>query len=51
MLPEDHINEKMSACALLANMRVVFSYVDEEMVKKKIKTSFIRPTLEYASVV
>lgn len=34
MLPEAHVNEKMSACALLANVRVVFSCVDEEMVKK-----------------
>ncbi len=35
---------------LLANMRVAFTYIDEEMVKKII-TSFIRPTLEYAAVV
>ncbi len=35
---------------LLANMRVAFTYIDEEMVKKVI-TSFIRPTLEYAAVV
>ena len=49
--PEDHINEKVrSAYALLANMKVAFTYVDEEMVKKII-TSFIRPTLEYAAVV
>ncbi len=31
-------------------MRVAFAYIDEEMVKKII-TSFIRPTLEYAAVV
>ncbi len=31
-------------------MRVAFTYIDEEMVKKII-TSFIRPTLEYAAVV
>ncbi len=35
---------------VLANMRVGFTYIDEEMVKKII-TSFIRPTLEYAAVV
>ena len=49
--PEDHINEKVrSAYALLANLKVAFTYVDIEMVKKII-TSFIRPTLEYAAVV
>ena len=49
--PEDHINEKVrGAYALLANMKVAFTYVDAEMVKKII-TSFIRPTLEYAAVV
>ena len=31
-------------------MRVAFAYIDKEMVKKII-TSFIRPTLEYAAVV
>ncbi len=35
---------------LLANMRVAFTYTDEEMVKKII-TSFIWPTLGYAAVV
>ncbi len=35
---------------LQANMRVSFTYIDEEMVKKII-TSFIRLTLEYAAVV
>ncbi len=35
---------------LLANMRVTFTYVDEDMIKKII-TSFKRPTLEYAAVV
>ena len=39
-----------SAYALLANMKIASTYVDEEMVKKII-TSFIRPTLEYAAVV
>ena len=49
--PEDHINDKIrSTYNLLANMRVAFAYIDEEMVKKII-TSFIRPTLEYAAVV
>ncbi len=35
---------------LLANARVAFTYIDEEVIKKII-TSFIRPTLEYAAVV
>ncbi len=35
---------------LLANMRVVITYIKEGMVKKII-TSFIRPALEYAAVV
>ncbi len=35
---------------LHAYMRVAFTYINEEMVKKII-TSFIRPTLEYAAVV
>ncbi len=35
---------------LLANVRVAFTYIDEEMIKK-INTSIIRPTLEYAAVV
>ncbi len=49
--PEDHINDKVSSTYnLLANMRVTFAYIDEEMVRKII-TSFIRPMLEYAAVV
>ncbi len=49
--PEDHIQEKVrNMHNLLANMRVTFTYIDEEMVKKII-TLFIRPTLEYAAVV
>ncbi len=45
--PEDHIQEKVrNVHNLLANMRIAFTYIDEEMVKKII-TSFIRPTLEY----
>ena len=49
--PEDHINDKVrNTYNLLANMRMAFAYIDEEMVKKII-TSFIRPTLEYAAVV
>ena len=39
-----------SAYALLANMKVAFTYGDEDTVKK-ILTSFIRPMLEYAAVV
>ena len=31
-------------------MRVAFAYIDKEMVRKII-TSFMRPTLEYAAVV
>ena len=47
--PEDHINDKIrSTYNLLANMRVAFAYIDEEMVRKII-TSFIRPMLEYAA--
>ena len=34
---------------LLANMKIAFAYSDADMVRKII-TSFIRPTLEYASV-
>ena len=49
--PEDHINDKVrNTYNLLANMRVAFAFIDEDMVKKII-TSFIRPTLEYAAVV
>ena len=44
--PTDHINEKIrNMYALLANMRVAFTYIDEDMLRKII-TSFIRPTLE-----
>ncbi len=35
---------------LLANIRVSFTYTDEDMVREII-TSFMRPTLEYATVV
>ncbi len=49
--PEGHIQEKvMNMHSLLASMRVTFTYVDEDMIKKII-TSFKRPTLEYAAVV
>ena len=49
--PEEHIQEKVrNMHNLLANMRVAFTYIDEDMLKKII-TSFIRPTLEYAAVV
>ncbi len=49
--PEEHIQETVrNIHTLLANMRIAFSYTDKEMVKK-INTSFIRPTLEYAAVV
>lgn len=36
--------------ALLANMKVALSYVDEEVINK-IVTSFIRPTLQYEAIV
>ena len=48
---EDHINQVAGkAHNLLANMKIAFTYVDASMVRKII-TTFIRPTLEYASVV
>ena len=34
---------------LLANMKIAFTYIDASMVRKII-TTFIRPTLEYAAV-
>ena len=49
--PEDHINQITSKMYhLLANMKTAFTYVDTDMVRKII-TTYIRPTLEYASVV
>ena len=49
--PEDHINQITSKMYyLLANMKTAFTYVDADMVRKII-TTYIRPTLEYASVV
>ena len=48
--PEDHVNQitgKMHY--LLANMKIAFTYIDASMVRKII-TTFIRPTLEYAAV-
>ena len=49
--PEEHIQEKVrNMHNLLANMRVAFTYIDEAMIKKII-TSFIQHTLEYAAVV
>ncbi len=51
MSPEDHIKEKTrNIHNLLANMKVVFTYTDEEMIKKII-ISFICPTFENAAVV
>ena len=48
---EDHINGIVkSTYALLANMKIAFTYIDEEMLRK-ILTSYIRPKLEYAAVV
>ena len=49
--PTDHINEKVRIVHnMLANMRIAFSYIDEDMLRKII-TTFIRPILEYAAVV
>lgn len=35
---------------LLGDMRVAFTYIKENMLRKIIIMSFIRPTLEYADV-
>ncbi len=49
--PKEHIQERVRNMQnLLANMRVSFTYIDEDMVKKII-TSLICATLEYAAVV
>ena len=49
--PDDHINQiTRKMYYLLANMKIAFTYIDADMVKKII-TTHIRPTLEYASVV
>ena len=49
--PDDHINQITSKMYyLLANMKIAFTYIDADMVRKII-TTYIRPTLEYASVV
>ena len=51
MDPIDHINQIYNKMYyLLANMKTAFTYVDADMVRKII-TTYIRPTLEYASVV
>ena len=48
--PEDHINQVTGKMHnLLANMKIAFTYIDASMVRKII-TTFIRPTLEYAAV-
>ena len=49
--PEDHVNQVTGkAYNLLMNMKIAFTYIDADMVRKII-TTFIRPQLEYASVV
>ena len=49
--PEDHINQiTRKAYNLLTNMRIAFTHVDVDMVKKII-TTYIRPMLEYAAVI
>ena len=48
--PEDHINQVTGKMYnLLTNMKIAFTYIDANMVRKII-TTFIRPSLEYASV-
>ena len=50
-LPDDHINQITSKMYyLLSNMKIAFTYIDADMVRKII-TTYVRPTLEYASVV
>ena len=50
MKREDHINQVTGKMYnLLANMKIAFTYIDASMVRKII-TTFIRPTLEYAAV-
>ena len=49
--PEDHISQITgSMYNLIANMKTAFTYVDADMVRKII-TTYIRPRLEYASVI
>ena len=51
MSPEKHINRIVGgAFALLADIRVAFKHMDENMMKKLI-VSLVRPRLEYAQVV
>lgn len=46
------INYRMTVYSCLqTRITVAFAYVNENIVHKKINTSFIRQTLEYASVV
>ena len=48
--PDDHVNQVTGKMHnLLANMKIAFTYIDASMVRKII-TTFIRPTLEYAAV-
>ena len=49
--PDDHINQITNKMYhLLRNMKIAFTYIDADMVRKII-TTYIRPGLEYASVV
>ena len=49
--PDDHINQITNSMWFsLRNMRIAFTYIDADMVRKII-TNYIRPRLEYASVV
>lgn len=51
MTPADHINEKTRVMnILLANMRMAFTPINEDVVRKII-IPHIRPTLEYAAAV
>ena len=49
--PERHINKLFgSTYRMLTNIRVVFHYMDKDMMRR-ILTSMVRPKLEYAAVV
>ena len=51
MSPEKHTNKITGETYnLLMNIRMAFTYVDEDMIKKLIMT-LVRPRLEYAATV
>ncbi len=50
MSPESHVNKLVrESLSLLANIRMTFNYLDENIMKKLI-TAIIRPRVEYAAV-